>query len=123
MGVGLGVVIAAVLPPADHDAQRGVIYRVPRKKGCNQRAVYGGGWRVTSVFLIKGNLSNCRMRSDDPDGAQPPACPTFWLDKLVEKMPADGSTTRNHNKEPTCRRGEHRRRVNDGHRLIQSPFG
>ena len=94
VGDGLGVVIAAVLPPTDHDAQRGVIYRIPRKKGSKQWAVYGGGWRFTSVFLIKGNLSNCRMRSDDPDGVQPPACPTFWLDKHVEKMPADGSTTK-----------------------------
>ena len=42
MGVGLGVVIAAVLPPTDHDAQRGVIYRFPRKKGYKQWAVYGG---------------------------------------------------------------------------------
>ena len=96
VGDGLGVVITAVLPPTDHDAQRGVIFRVPRKKGCKQWAVYGGGWRVTSVFLIKGYHSNCRMRSDDPDGVQPPACPTFWLEKLVEKMPADGSTIRSH---------------------------
>jgi len=41
VGDGLGVVIAAVLPPTDHDTQRGVIYRVPRKKGCKQWAVYG----------------------------------------------------------------------------------
>ena len=34
------------------------------------------------------------MRFDDPDGLQPLACPTLWLDKLVEKMPADGSTTK-----------------------------
>ena len=34
------------------------------------------------------------MRSDDPDGAQPPARLAFWLDRLVVKMPADGSTTK-----------------------------
>ena len=94
VGDGMGVVIVAALPPTDHDAQRGVIYRIPRKKGSKQWAVHGGGWRFTSVFLIKGYHSNCRMRSDDPDGVQPPACLTFWLDQLVVKMPADDSTTK-----------------------------
>ena len=30
---GLGVIIVAILPPTNHDEERGIIYRVPRKKG------------------------------------------------------------------------------------------
>ena len=30
---GLGVIIVAILPPTNHDTERGIIYRVPRKKG------------------------------------------------------------------------------------------
>ena len=80
----LGAIIVAILPPTDHDAKRGIIYRLPRKRGSKQWAVYGKGWRISSIILIKSYLDKeaFKMRSTDPDRVDPPACPVLFLEQL-----------------------------------------